>query len=560
MSDELTPPTTLEGLRKQAKRWHKALLAGDPSALARLRRAYPAATSAPVLRDVQHALALEHGVPNWKALKASLVRVSASRAQLSRDDALRLLLGGARRGDAGAVRTVLDAYPEIIDERGLLPGMSGMRTALHCAMEQPSEEVVTVLLERGANPNIRCEGDWAFPLHFAVEKGHISIVKRLIEHGADPVGDNDYHELEVMGWATCFEYVKPNRELVGYLLAHGSRHTIFSAVATGNVEAIRHIVEQSPTSLEKRMDLTNHRRWPLHLAVVKKQASALATLLDLGADTTTLDESGLVALDQAALSGQLEMVDLLLNRGAELSLPTAIVLERVKDIERLMRKDPDGLKTGHRWGTLIIRASEYSGARVIETLIRLGASVDAWDDPKTAVDGAPRFTALHAAATTGNLEAAVVLLKHGANPAAREGRYCGTPAGWANYFGHAQVRDLILEGPIDLFDAIDFDLAARIPEVLARDPHAIGRPFGVVVTGAPRSDQWWPEPWCTPLMWAATRGKLEIARALIAYGADTTPRAPDGRTVSDLARPDTREEITAILNANSTREGERTDS
>ncbi len=554
MSDELSPPTTLEGLRKQAKRWHKALRAGDPSALARLRRVYPAAASAPVLRDVQHALALEHGLSNWKTLKANVGVSSTSRAQSSRDDAVRVLLDGARRGDADTVAKVLDAYPDIVNERGLLPGMFGMRTALHCAMEQPSEDVVTVLLERGANPNIRCEGDWAFPLHFAVEKGQMSIVKQLIEHGADPVGDNDYHELEVMGWATCFEYGKPNPELVEYLLAHGARHTIFSAVAVGNEAAIREIAERSPADLEKRMDLTNHRRRPLHLAVVKKQASALATLLDLGADTTALDESGLVALDQAALSGQLGMVELMLGRGVELTLPAAIVLEREKDVERLMRKDSDGLKPGHRWGTLIIRACERSSARVIESLIRLGASVDAWDDPKTAVDGAPRFTALHAAATTGNLEAAVVLLKHGASPAVREGRYCGTPAGWANYFGHAQVRNLILDGPIDLFDAIDFDLPARIPEVVARDPQAIGRPFGAVVTGAPRPDQWWPEPWCTPLMWAAMRGKIDIVRALIAHGADITLRTPDGRTVAELARPEIREEITAILNAHRTAE------
>ena len=32
------------------------------------------------------------------------------------------------------------------------------------------------------------------------------------------------------------------------------------------------------------MDRTNHRRTPLHLAVVKKQAAALAALIDLGAD------------------------------------------------------------------------------------------------------------------------------------------------------------------------------------------------------------------------------------------------------------------------------------
>jgi hypothetical protein len=52
------------------------------------------------------------------------------------------------------------------------------------------------------------------------------------------------------------------------------------------------------------MDLTNHRTRPLHLAVVKQQREALATLLELGADPNTLDESSLTPLDQAVLGSR----------------------------------------------------------------------------------------------------------------------------------------------------------------------------------------------------------------------------------------------------------------
>ena len=55
-------------LRKEAKRWLKALRANDPDARARLTRAYPNAPALPVLRDVQHALAREHGYDNWAAM------------------------------------------------------------------------------------------------------------------------------------------------------------------------------------------------------------------------------------------------------------------------------------------------------------------------------------------------------------------------------------------------------------------------------------------------------------------------------------------------------------
>jgi ankyrin repeat protein len=530
--------TSVESLRKEAKRWLKAIRAGDSSAAERFRRTYSAAPATPSLRDVQHALALERGFGNWRGLTAGAGRSTFP----TREAALAALLEAAGRGNLEQLRTVLDEYPDVINERGLLKGHSGMRTALHHAVGS-SEDAVRLLLERGADPNVRDEGDWAFPIHFAAEKGSLPLVKLLVEHGADTNGEGDHHELGVIGWASAWDYVPARPELVDYLLAHGARHTICSAVAMGDVEAIRRIVAASPAELERRMDLTNRRRRPVHLAVVKQQPAALAALLDLGADPDTLDESGLTALDQAALRGEVEMAQALVDRGARMGMAAAVALGRTADVERLIRMDPDGLKPGHRWGTLIVRASERSSGSVVEALIGLGASPNAWDDPHTAVDGAAHYTPLHAAAWNGNVDAIRVLLKHGANPAARETRYCATPAGWANYAGKTDARDLILQGPIDVFEAIDLDLAARIPDILARDPQALERPFGEYVAGEPRSEQWWPEPWMTPLVWAILRGRRDAARTLLVHGADPSRRTPDGRTLGGLVPQERRAEL-----------------
>ena len=62
----------MDNLRKEAKRWLKALRANDPDARARLERALPNAPATLVLRDVQHALAREHGFENWVAMKTAL--------------------------------------------------------------------------------------------------------------------------------------------------------------------------------------------------------------------------------------------------------------------------------------------------------------------------------------------------------------------------------------------------------------------------------------------------------------------------------------------------------
>ena len=78
MSRRLTPKTTLEGLKREAKRWLKALRDNVGEARARFERVLPNAPDVPTLRDVQHALAREHGAPGWSALKSELARSASS--------------------------------------------------------------------------------------------------------------------------------------------------------------------------------------------------------------------------------------------------------------------------------------------------------------------------------------------------------------------------------------------------------------------------------------------------------------------------------------------------
>lgn len=80
MSDELPRRRSLDSLKKEAKRWLDALRANDAAARARLSYVLPEAPPAPTLRDVQHALAREHGFPGWAPLKAAIEqRLAADR-------------------------------------------------------------------------------------------------------------------------------------------------------------------------------------------------------------------------------------------------------------------------------------------------------------------------------------------------------------------------------------------------------------------------------------------------------------------------------------------------
>ncbi|HXW06398.1 MAG TPA: ankyrin repeat domain-containing protein [Vicinamibacterales bacterium] len=515
--------TTPDNLRKAARRWLKAVRRGEPDARARLARAYPDAPEAPTLRDVQHALARERGYESWIAL----TRARDDRA--AAESPLTTLLSAAARGDAQAVAAVLDGHPGLVDERGTLPGHTGLRTALHFGSAH--EAVVRTLLERGADPDIRDEGDNAFPIHFAAERGDLAVVRLLVEHGADTVGAGTTHELDVIGWAVCFESVM-HAEVARYLLTHGARHSVFSAVAMGEARVVRELAAAG-ADLDQRMDRTNHRRTPLHLAVVKKQPAALAALIESGADLNLEDAVGLTPLDQAALDGEDGMVRRLVEAGARITLPAAIVLDRADDIERLAAARPDLLSTTNNrgWARLLVRASSRAAGPVLERLLRTimrhraGLSiVNMEDDTETAVDGASGYTPLHAAAFHGNDEAVDVLLRHGANPRRRDGKYCGTPAGWAAHAGHAGTANRILEAGVDIFDAIYFDRADLVAAILDRDAAAIDRPFKAYADCGTREGQWWPAPDCTPLEWATAKQSENAARILLDRGAGSRTR------------------------------------
>src|SRR5689334_9933237 len=104
MPDERPRPRRgLGSLRKEAKRWLAALRAHDPDARARLDRAVPNAPAAPALRDVQLALAREHGFTGWAALKEAIAQPPAAPPLAHYAAAVDALLDAYRTGTPEAM-------------------------------------------------------------------------------------------------------------------------------------------------------------------------------------------------------------------------------------------------------------------------------------------------------------------------------------------------------------------------------------------------------------------------------------------------------------------------
>jgi ankyrin repeat protein len=63
-------------------------------------------------------------------------------------------------------------------------------TAMHSAVSRLQSDVVRILLEAGANPNVRQSAGWT-PLHAAAMNGDVTSVELLLASGADPTATND---------------------------------------------------------------------------------------------------------------------------------------------------------------------------------------------------------------------------------------------------------------------------------------------------------------------------------------------------------------------------------
>jgi hypothetical protein len=105
MSDKLARRRSLESLKKEAKAWLDALRRGLPDARTRLEDAVPEAPPKPTLRDVQHALAREHGFSGWTGLARRLTADAeeTSRALGRFEEMAEALLEAYRTGTPAAI-------------------------------------------------------------------------------------------------------------------------------------------------------------------------------------------------------------------------------------------------------------------------------------------------------------------------------------------------------------------------------------------------------------------------------------------------------------------------
>jgi ankyrin repeat protein len=165
-----------------------------------------------------------------------------------------------------------------------------------------------------------CDRGGGTPLHTAAEVGDEEMVAWLLERRANVRKEDmqGFTPLDRAALAVAEQFPSVARRL----LASGAEMTIRAAVALGNGARVRELIQEKPGLLRE----VRRNGGLLTLAVRHGQLEMARLLLDLGADVDErvmleeLEEPTLswgMPLWQAALAGQRDMVELLLNRGAD---------------------------------------------------------------------------------------------------------------------------------------------------------------------------------------------------------------------------------------------------
>jgi ankyrin repeat protein len=199
----------------------------------------------------------------------------------------------------------------------------------------------------------------------------------------------------------------------------------------------------------------------------------------LGADVNAAEPDGTTPLHWAVRADDLAKVNKLLAEGAD-------------------------AKAANRYGiTPLYLACQNANPAMIERLLKAGADPNA-----VSTEGE---TALMTVARTGVVEAAKVLLDHGAKVDAREEWHGQTALMWAVDEQHpAMVKELIAHGA-------DVNAVSNINKWERQK------------TAEPR-DKWLPLGGLTPLLFAARQGCVECEQILLEAGARIDTTDPDGIT------------------------------
>ncbi|MPY90050.1 MAG: hypothetical protein GEU99_19270 [Luteitalea sp.] len=453
---------SLEMQQKRAKELLRAVWAGDPDALARVRALHPKppAVEALKLADAQLVVARGYGFESWAAMRRKINSLTETPVEQFRT--------ALHAEDVDRVRELLEQHAEVraavnapishFDSRPVaratknLPLLDlllayGADLNLKSAwwaggfglLEGCTPEEAAPLIERGAVVDIFAAtnlgmfdrlrelldrdpslahargGDGKTPLHYART---VEIAQHLIDRGADLDARCVDHE------STAAQYlVHEAPDVVRLLIARGAWFDIFIAIGLRDVDLVERCLRDDTEALD-------HRTWQGTYTVAHngKRPATREEIGDRRGDVYRwVFDHNMSAIEAAARLGYDEIVELLLGHAS----PTQRLLAACGKADRaaaeaVTASHPNVVASLRRdQMRLIADKAHANDTAAVALMLDLG-----FDSHVTGPDDAEP---IRWAAFQGNADLVRLLLQHDPPIGVPDARYGGTPLGWCLY-------------------------------------------------------------------------------------------------------------------------------
>lgn len=402
--------------------------------------------------------------------------------------------------DYDRIKLLLDEHPELVhagDEQSNQP--------IHWAVMTRNLPIVDLVLERGADMNAQRK-DGARPLH-------------LIN------GDYNYR-----GWRDVPESVETTpRQVLDHLVSKGVQLDICTACAVGDIDRVRTLLAEDPSIANKVSDYVTYYLGsgaPLNNAAARGHLEIVQLLLDHGADPNLREECIAPdgkALYSAAANGHYEIAKLLLERGAH---PSPCVESSADALSRAISNKDE---------KMIELLSSYGSFRHMELLGYYGDTMVAaamlGANPSLADNG----QALCCAAENGNTAFVHLMLRYEPRLPERT---------WMAQAKTREIWDMLFAAGLDV-NARNWMESTPLHDIAGRGDLETAQLFldrGADLEAVEEVNS------TTPLGWAAKSGHQEMVEMLLSRGAKTqVPNAPAWAQPAAWAAARGHEEIVKLL-------------
>jgi ankyrin repeat protein len=302
-------------------------------------------------------------------------------AKLSNTEtANKALLEAAGKGDSEAVKQHLAAGANVNVKRAWYG-----RTPLHIATWSGQEQIVQLLIEKGASVNAKDKGGWT-PLYCAVESGYKNIVELLISNGAyvNATGGVEKESFPRESGFTALHKAAAvgHMEISQLLIAKGAKLNsrdstlgtpLHSAAEWGQQNIVQLLIEKG-VNVNSR---DNSLRTPLHRATSIGQTATVKFLIGQNAETNAKDANGMTSLHIAAFEGNKECLEVLISKGANLNAAsmsgeTALHLAALKGhkeiVKFLISKNADANTKAEGGYTALDVSKDWARSEIITLL------------------------------------------------------------------------------------------------------------------------------------------------------------------------------------------------